>query len=330
MSSHQFQFDETLLLSACRERLTGPLAVLFGGWSSERAVSLDSGHAVANALKNAGLDVLEIDVDRNVTQQLHSAGVRHVFNALHGPGGEDGVIGGLLEFLNITCTGSGVLGSALAMDKLRSKQLWNGIGLSTPEFELLSAGQDFAAVLDNLGGKVMVKPCREGSSIGMAIATDAEELAAAYAKAAEYDSVVIAERYIEGNEYSISFVADKIFPAVQLETNNSFYDYDAKYVSDETKYTCPVGLPAEQMKEADALALQAYQSLACEGWGRVDLLQDADDRFYVLEVNTVPGMTSHSIVPMAGVAAGASFTVVVLNILLASLVDAEVGAKHVS
>lgn len=319
MSSYQFQLDEKLLLNACRDRLKGPLAVLFGGWSAERDVSLNSGRAVSAALKQAGLDVIEIDVDRNVTDQLRSQDIRHAFNALHGPGGEDGVIGGLLEFLDISCTGSAVLGSALAMDKLRSKQLWDGIGLSTPEFTLLETGQDFAQVLASLGGKAMVKPCREGSSIGMAIANDAEQLAAAFATAAKYDRVVIAERFIQGNEYSISIIGETILPAVQLETDNSFYDYEAKYISNETKYTCPVNLPEIQMLEANQLAMHAYKSLGCDGWGRVDLLQDANSKFYVLEVNTVPGMTSHSIVPMAAAAAGASFPVLVLNILLASL-----------
>lgn len=311
--------DQQYLVNACRERLSGTLAVLYGGWSAEREISLLSGQAVLAAIESTGLPVVGIDVDRDIADTLKQLGVTHAFNALHGPYGEDGVLDGLLELTRISSTGSGVLAAALAMDKLRTKQLWRGIGVSTPDFVMLEAGTDMAAALARLGGKAMVKPSNEGSSIGMAIATNAEEMRAAFEQASQFDCAVLAEQFIEGREFSVPIVAGTVLPIIEMIASAEFYDYEAKYFSDETQYVCPAVLPDKQRAAANTLAEQAYRSLGCGGWGRVDLLQNADGEFFALEVNTIPGMTEHSLVPIAAKAAGAEFPVLVLNVLLESL-----------
>ncbi len=315
------------LVTRCTQYLQGPLAVLYGGWSAERDVSLMSGKAVIAAFNNVKLPVVAIDIERDVADVLGKHGIRHVFNALHGPYGEDGVIGGLLQFLNISSTGSGVLASALAMDKLRSKQLWRGIGVNTPPFALANEGLDYSEVLVTLGGKVMVKPAHEGSSIGMSIAESPEQLAASIAQAERFDSSVLIEQFIEGPEYSVPIIAGNVLPITQLKPKSTFYDYEAKYFSSDTEYECPAKLSEDQQAQANSVVLRAYDSLGCRGWGRVDLLLDNEGSFQVLEVNTIPGMTEHSIVPMSARAAGMSFESLVLNILLDSLIDSS-GAKH--
>ncbi len=313
------------LVSRCKQSMQGPLAVLYGGWSAEREVSLMSGKAVIAAFEKVDLPVVAIDIERDVANVLGEHGIRHVFNALHGPYGEDGVIGGLLQFLGIGSTGSGVLASALALDKLRSKQLWNGVGVNTPAYQQVFAHSDAAQVLDQLGGKAMVKPCREGSSIGMSIASSPAEMTDSIQLALQYDSLVMAEQFISGPEYSIPIIAGNVLPTVELKPQNEFYDYDAKYVSSETQYDCPAQLNEADQKDANELVQAAYDTLGCAGWGRVDLLRDEGGQFFVLEVNTIPGMTSHSIVPMSAAHDGIDMPALVLNVLLDSLIVAANG-----
>jgi D-alanine-D-alanine ligase len=217
------------------------------------------------------------------------------------------------------------MASALAMDKLLTKQVWKGIGLPSPEFELLHAGSDFDALIARWG-TVMVKPAREGSSVGMAKATSAEQLRQAFELASRYDAVVLAERCISGPEFTVAMLGERVLPAIRLETDNVFYDYEAKYISNDTRYICPCGLPVEKERELAQLARAAFDSLGCRDWGRVDVMQDADGRFYLLEVNTVPGMTSHSLVPMAARAAGIEFEQLVVEILRPSLARGETPA----
>lgn len=302
------------------QALSGPVAVLSGGNSAEREVSLLSGQAVFAALARQGVAATLVDTADSGWWQRFPGEFAHAFIALHGPGGEDGTVQGMLETLGVSYTGSGVMASALAMDKLRTKQLWRGIGLATPEFEVLTAHSDFAELIRRWQ-TVMVKPAHEGSSIGMAKAASADALAAAYADAARYDAVVLAERCIRGAEYTVAVLGERALPAIRLETDNVFYDYEAKYVSDDTRYLCPCGLSAERERELATLALAAFDSLGCRGWGRADVMQDGDGTFYLLEVNTVPGMTSHSLVPMAAQAAGLDFDALVLEILRLSLLE---------
>ncbi len=303
-----------------QKRLQTPVAVLLGGKSAEREISLKSGAAVLQALKNKNVPAVAIDTaqDRWLNEIKD---YRHSFIALHGPGGEDGTVQGALELLNITYTGSGVLASALAMDKLRCKQLWLGLNLPTPEFALLSEDSDHAVGKGLLQqwGQAIVKPAHEGSSIGMAKVSNDNEFSMAFQEASRYDSVVFAERWIEGAEFTVAVLAGQALPAIQLKTNNAFYDFQAKYLSNDTQYLCPCGLSAEQEQKLKNLALQAFHSLGCKGWGRVDFMQDAAGQFYLLEVNTVPGMTDHSLVPMAAKQQGMSFDDLVLHILIDSL-----------
>lgn len=295
---------------------SAPIAVLLGGESAEREISLLSGQTVITALLNQGFEVRPVDpADGDWIAQLQD--VSCAFIALHGPGGEDGSMQGALQLMNIPYTGSGVLGSALAMDKLRSKQLWQGIGLPTAGFVSLGADTDWQSVIDRFG-KVFVKPGCEGSSIGMASAASAASLQQAYAAAASYGNEVLAEQFIAGPEYTVAVLGEEALPSIRLETDNEFYDYDAKYLSDQTRYHCPSGLDAEEESELAALALWAFRSLGCGVWGRVDIMRDAAGSFHVLEVNTVPGMTSHSLVPMAAAAAGMDIESLVSRILQAS------------
>jgi D-alanine-D-alanine ligase len=290
-----------------------PIAVLLGGKSAEREVSLQSGDTVANALQALGYEVRRVDPGQD-DWIARLQGVSCAFNALHGPGGEDGTIQGALEVLGVPYTGSGVLGSALAMDKMRSKQLWQGIGVDTGGFQALGAETDWQAVIDRFG-KVFVKPAREGSSIGMTSADTADGLREAYQVARAYSGAVLAEQFIDGPEYTVGILGEEALPAIRMETDNEFYDYEAKYLSDDTRYLCPCGLSHEEEGQITELALRAFDSLGCAVWGRVDLMRDSDGRFYVLEVNTIPGMTSHSLVPMAAAAAGLDINALVGRIL---------------
>lgn len=278
----------------------GKVAVLLGGRSAERAISLKSGEAVLRALHERGVDAHPLDsADEDFVSRLMSGGYARAFNALHGRGGEDGVVQGLLEYLGVPCTGSGVLGSALAMDKLRTKQLWQGVGLPTPAFCVLGCVDDLSQAAAEIGFPMMLKPVHEGSSIGMARVEREADLHAAWQAAAEYDRVVLAERWITGPEYTASIVAGTALPLIRLETPRAFYDYEAKYQADSTRYHCPCGLSPERESSLQALALQAFDAVAASGWGRVDFMLEGDGKPWLIEVNTVPGMTDHSLVPMA-------------------------------
>ncbi len=319
MQAIQLPIDESF------KKQLGRVGVLFGGLSAEREISLQSGRAVVAALAEAGVDHVAIDVSENVIADIQAAKIDRAFLALHGPGGEDGRIQALLEFLKIPYTGSDVQSSALAMDKLRTKQLWRGVdvngkqGLSTPEFSVLTQSSDFAHILANLGGDVMVKPANEGSSIGMSRVNNAADLQIAFEKAAQYQGSVLVERLIVGGEYTVAILDGDALPPIKLETHHSFYDFDAKYLAEDTRYLCPCGLSPEKEQELKSLALNAFNAVGCRGWGRVDVMADTQQNFYLLEVNTAPGMTSHSLVPMAAKAIGLSFAELVLTILRASL-----------
>lgn len=273
------------------------VAVMSGGSSSEREISLQSGQTVVQGLCAAGVDALPVDpAAPGWVDKLQDVGL--VFIALHGPGGEDGSMQGALQALGLPYTGSGVLGSALAMDKQRSKQLWQGIGVATPGFVSLHAKTDWREVVAQYG-TVFVKPAREGSSIGMSRADSARSLRAAFELASAYPGAVLAEQFVDGPEYTVGVLGGRALPSIRLETSNEFYDYEAKYLSDETGYHCPSGLSEQDEAEIRAVSLRAFHSLGCSVWGRVDVMRDSSGRFQVLEVNTVPGMTSHSLVPMA-------------------------------
>jgi D-alanine-D-alanine ligase len=297
----------------------GRVGVLLGGTSSERGVSLQSGGAVVAALAEAGVEHVAIDVGPNAIADIQAAKIDRAFIILHGVGGEDGRMQAVLEYLNIPFTGSGVQASALAMDKLRTKQLWRGVGLSTPDFAVLNKNSNWKQVLADLGGEVMVKPANEGSSIGMARVKTVEELEAAFNVAEDYDGSVIAERLIVGSEFTVAILDDEALPPIKLETDHNFYDFDAKYIAEDTRYICPCGISAAKEQELKELALAAFNSVGCKGWGRVDVMADKDLNFYLLEVNTAPGMTSHSLVPMAAKARGLSFSELVVTILRCSL-----------
>ena len=303
---------------AWRAQLQSPVAVLLGGLSAEREVSLQSGTAVLRALHNVGIDAVAVDTRDASWLNTLTSQYRHTFIALHGGDGENGTIQAILQNLGISYTGSGVAACALAMDKVRSKYLWKGMGISTAAFEVLSADSDWGAVIQRLG-KVIVKPATEGSSIGMSIAVTAAELKAAHDTASQYGNAVLVEQWVEGPEFTVAVLGERALPAIRLETENSFYDYEAKYISDATRYICPCGLSADEEARMQGLALAAFDSLGCRGWGRADFMQDDRGNFYLLEVNTVPGMTSHSLVPMAARAAGIGFDGLVEEILRLSL-----------
>lgn len=296
----------------------GKVAVLFGGRSAEREVSLNSGSRVLAALQRQGVDAHAFDPAARPLDELST--FDRAFIALHGRYGEDGTIQGALELMGIPYTGSGVMASALGMDKWRSKMLWRAAGVPIPDYLLLDRSSNFSAVAAELGLPLFVKPACEGSSIGISKVDHAGDLGAAYATAAKYDSLVIAERAILGGEYTVAILGDQALPIIKIETGNNFYDYEAKYLRDDTTYLCPCGLPEDRENELRAQAIEAFRVLGGRGWGRVDFLIDAaiptsKGRAYFLEVNTSPGMTDHSLVPMAARAAGISYDELVLRVL---------------
>lgn len=297
----------------------GRVAVLYGGKSAEREVSLKSGAAVIDALSTAGVDVVAIDVGDDLLARLQSEKIDRAFIILHGRGGEDGSMQGLLECLGIPYTGSGILASALAMDKLRTKQVWQSLGIPTPRHAVLASESDCLQAGTELGFPLIVKPAHEGSSIGMAKVNSAQELVAAWQDAAKYDSQVLVEQWIHGPEFTIAVLRGQVLPPIALGTPHVFYDYDAKYIANDTQYRIPCGLDSVKEQELIDLTARACNAIGIEGWGRLDVMQDEQGRFWLLEVNTAPGMTDHSLVPMAARAAGLDFQQLVLAILAESV-----------
>ncbi|MGQ9659259.1 MAG: D-alanine--D-alanine ligase [Thermochromatium sp.] len=304
-------------MSRAPERF-GKVALLMGGQSAEREISLKSGRAVHEALRRLGVEVEPIDPDATILERLRAGRYDRAFIILHGRGGEDGRIQGALETIGLPYTGSGVLGSALGMDKYRCKLIWASCGLPTPEFVLLRDARDLPAAAE-LGFPLMIKPVHEGSSIGMARVESVEGLEAAWRAAFAFDSLVLAERWIQGLELTCAILGREALPMIRLETPRAFYDYEAKYSADSTRYHCPSGLDVEVEDRLRALALQAFDVVGASGWGRVDLMLDAAGQPFLLEINTVPGMTDHSLVPMAARAAGIDFDELVWRILETSL-----------
>lgn len=291
----------------------GKVAVLFGGKSAEREISLKSGAGVLAALQRQGVDAHAFDPAERSLDELRA--FDRVFIMLHGRYGEDGTIQGALELMGIPYTGSGVMASAVGMDKWRTKLLWRAVGLPIPEFVMLDENSDFAAVERQLGLPLFVKPACEGSSIGVSKVRQPGELQTAWREAAKHDSLVIAEQAIFGGEYTVAILGEQVLPIIKIVPATDFYDYEAKYLRDDTQYLCPCGLPEAREMELRAQALEAFLALGCRGWGRVDFLMDDAGRAYLLEVNTSPGMTDHSLVPMAARVAGISYEQLVLLVL---------------
>ena len=295
----------------------GKVAVLMGGRSGEREVSLKSGNAVLKALQSQGVDAHAFDPAEQALSGL--ANYDRAMISLHGRFGEDGTMQGALELMGIPYTGSGVMASALAMDKWRTKLMWSAQGVITPAFAMLNAQTDFAKVIETLGLPLFVKPANEGSSIGVTKVKTATALPEAYALAAKSDPLVIAEKFVGGGEYTVGILGQQALPIVRIVPKNEYYDYEAKYLRDDTEYLCPCGLSAEVEAKIQVEALQAFAALGCKGWGRVDFLMDEQGQHYFLEVNTSPGMTDHSLVPMAAKAAGISFEQLVMRVLSQTL-----------
>ncbi|AJG21043.1 D-alanine--D-alanine ligase [Cupriavidus basilensis] len=303
----------------------GKVGVLLGGRSAEREISLLSGNGVLAALRLRGVDAHAFDPGLQSVAELATAGFDRVFIALHGRYGEDGTIQGLLEQLGVPYTGSGVLASALAMDKQATKRLWTTHGLPTPRFAMLQADTDFDAVVADLGLPLIVKPAREGSSIGLTKVTEAGQMRAAFEKAAALDNDVIAETFIDGAELTCPIVGEgataEALPVIRIVAPGANYDYQNKYFTDDTQYLCPSGLPADVEAEVRRLAVQSFRVLGCRGWARADVMLSADNKPYLLEMNTSPGMTGHSLVPMAARAVGISYEDFVMQVIAAATLD---------
>ncbi|GGX81594.1 D-alanine--D-alanine ligase [Litchfieldella qijiaojingensis] len=297
----------------------GRVVVVYGGDSAEREVSLISGNAVLASLQRSDIEVHGYDLATGGLAGLEALRPDRVFIALHGRGGEDGSLQGALELLKIPYTGSGVLASALGMDKLRTKQVWRAVGLPTPESVILDAEADWSGVCESLGLPLIVKPVHEGSTLGISIVDSRTSLEAAYREASQYDAQVMAERFIDGAEYTVSLLGDRVLPAIRVEVPSGFYDYEAKYFSSETLYHLPCGLSSVEEEELGALSRRAFAAIGGHGWGRVDVMRDANGQFWLLEVNTIPGMTDHSLVPQSAAHAGLDFDALVLAILDTSL-----------
>ena len=316
------------LKNAIAADVFGKVAVMFGGDSAEREVSLSSGTAVLNALLRQGVNAVAFDPAAQPLTDLLTKQIDRVLIMLHGRGGEDGSMQGALQLLNVPYTGSRVLGSALAMDKIHTKQVWQSLGLPTAKYEIadkrhFEAGS-CGAIMDKLGNEVMVKPAREGSSIGMARVTSAKQLDIAIQNAFKYDNQVLLEQYIDGPEFTVSVIQGQALPSIRMSTPHTFYDYAAKYQDDTTEYFCPSGLSQDQEAQLAELATRAFDGISGSGWGRIDVMQDSQGQFYLLEANTVPGMTEKSLVPKAAKVAGLTFDELVMAILATSMEDEQV------
>lgn len=298
----------------------GRVAVLMGGDSAERSVSLKSGNAVNEALQQAGVDARAVDVrGKDLLRLASAAEYDRCFIALHGRGGEDGTAQAILDQAGLPYTGSGVMASALAMDKLRTKYVFAGAGLPTPAFRLMRQVDQAPAILDALRVPLSVKPSREGSSIGVFKVETQAELEEAFREASQHDPMVLVEEWVTGGEYTVTVLGHETLPVIGLGTENTFYDFEAKYLSDDTEYRLPSGLSEEEETELRRLSLEAFDVLDARHWGRVDIMQDAEGAFWLLEVNTIPGMTDHSLVPMAAEAVGIGFTELTVRILQQTL-----------
>jgi D-alanine-D-alanine ligase len=294
----------------------GKTAVLLGGDSAEREISLLSGNAVLAALKRRGVDAHGFDPKEKSLSALVSEGFARAWNSLHGPGGEDGLMQGALEWLGVPYTGSGVLASALTMDKLKTKRVVVGAGYTAPQYAVLSSEADLEPALKRIGLPMMIKPASQGSSVGMSKVKTAEELPRAYAEAAAVDPIVFAEAFVSGDEYTVAVLQDRALPSIRIVPATEFYDYQAKYFRDDTQYFCPSGLTDAEEAELQAAALAAFKVTDCFGWGRVDFMRDrGTKKFYFIEINTTPGMTDHSLVPMAARQAGINFEELVWRVL---------------
>ena len=294
----------------------GKVAVLMGGKSAEREISLMSGGGVLKALRSKGVDAHEFDPSKRDLADLRREGFARCFIALHGRGGEDGTLQGGLECLGIPYTGSGVLGSAIAMDKWRTKMIWLANGLPTPRYRMLSAHDDWDAVARDLGLPLIVKPANEGSTLGLTKVTAAAQLPAAYELAAKkFHDMALAEQFIDGPEFTASILGETALPLIRIEAPQGNYDYQNKYFTDDTKYHCPCGLPAAEEQALQALAVRAFRLVGCSGWGRVDLMLDRSGKPSLLEVNTSPGMTGHSLVPMAARQIGIAYEDLCVKVL---------------
>jgi D-alanine-D-alanine ligase len=295
------------------------VAVLFGGTSAEREVSLNSGQAVLEGLLQAGVNAHPLDPKEYPVTKLKEDGFTKVFIALHGRGGEDGTLQGVLEFLGLPYTGSGVMASAVSMDKFRTKLIWQALGLPVSPYIALMRDKkqqvDIASIVAQLGLPLIVKPSCEGSSVGMSKVNNESELIPAINAAFEHDDIILVEKWLSGPEYTVPVLGDEVLPSIRIQPAKVFYDYEAKYLSDDTQYFCPSGLSEEQERQMANLVWSAYQSLGCSGWGRIDVMMDGDNQMYLLEANTSPGMTNHSLVPMSARQYGLTFSQLVVKIL---------------
>lgn len=301
----------------------GKVGVLMGGAAAERKISLNSGQQVLAGLQRKGINAIAVDIKDDIVLPLQKHTFDRVFNIIHGRGGEDGVLQGVLEALKIPYTGSGVMASALSMDKLRTKLCWRGADLPTPDWMILASEQDITTCADKLAFPVIVKPALEGSSIGMSKADNIAELNVAWQTASKYQCEVYAESWVSGTEYTVAILNNQALPVIRLETPHAFYDYEAKYQANTTSYHCPCGLDLQQEQKLQNLAIQAAHIVGVEGWSRVDLFIDASNQPQLIEINTVPGMTDHSLVPMAAKAAGIDFDDLVWRILETSYKENE-------
>lgn len=299
----------------------GRVAVLLGGLSSEREISLMSGQAVLEALLRQGVDAFALDVDEHIAKRLLSEKIDRVFNVLHGPGGEDGLIQGLLESLRLPYTGSGIAASALTIDKIQTKLIWKALGFPTLDFIKLDSGISPERVVERLGFPLAIKPVYQGSTLGISKVHDIPQFEQACLHASRFDSHIIAEPWIEGKELTVGILGNRPLPVIHIESPSGFYDYEAKYFSDETLYHCPSGLEPLFEKKVQELCYKAYEVLGCRHWGRVDLMMDHNEQLWLLEVNTIPGMTTHSLVPKAAMQIGIDFDELVMQILTMTLTD---------